>query len=300
MAEQFVGLALQGVAPAVNHYGPVKRKVKEKMPSRRGRNGSESAQQTWDEVDEHSPEERGLVLRKRSEVRSDEEIVERVPRRSQQANGRPGLNRRPSSMDGYDNDRYPGDRRVGAYRGSRGGDYYDSEGSVPPYSRAGRGRAKSGGGRGRSSSSSSSSSSDLGSSTDDEKKEKKIKHKKWITAGLASVATIHAAAKLYNSLEAHDKRVEQVKSGELSPEEARKKRNAARWQDAAAVGIAALGIKGTMSEWSEVKEAQHEHSEQKRRHAELHEKRIQKERLKRQAYKAGYPDREDQSSGQRW
>ena len=44
----------------------------------------------------------------------------------------------------------------------------------------------------------------------------------------------------------------------MTPQEARKKKNKARVQDAAAIGIAALGIKGAYSEWKEMKEQRDE------------------------------------------
>jgi hypothetical protein len=55
-------------------------------------------------------------------------------------------------------------------------------------------------------------------------------------------------------MEAHEKRHKLVAEGEMTPEEARKKQTKAWVQDAAAVGIAALGIKGAFSEWNEMKE----------------------------------------------
>lgn len=90
--------------------------------------------------------------------------------------------------------------------------------------------------------------------TDIEKKRKKMRGKELITAGLATIATIHAAHGVYSSMEAHEKRHRLVAEGEMSPEEARKKQTKAWVQDAAAVGIAALGIKGAFSEWKEMNE----------------------------------------------
>lgn len=103
--------------------------------------------------------------------------------------------------------------------------------------------------KGRERSGSSSSST-----TDMEVKRKKMRGKELITAGLATVATIHAAHGVYSSMEAHEKRHKLVAEGVLSPEEARKKQTKAWVQDAAAVGIAALGIKGAFSEWKEMNE----------------------------------------------
>jgi hypothetical protein len=276
MADPYVSLGLKAVPYAYDNYDKVYDPIKRKVQKMRRR----SDQVEYDDVAIHGgwkPDDRGLVLKKRSEVASDEEIVEVVPRRT--ANNRQ-LVRRTSSVDrvGYDRKDGRNDRRVGAYRGR---DASDSEGSVPPRSRVSaksRGRAKSTNGRSRRSS--STSSSDLGSTTDDEKKCKQIARKKWITGGLAAVATVHAASKVYTSIEAHDKRVQQVALGEISPEEAAKKKKQARWQDAAAIAIAALGIKGAISEWSEVQEQQHEHQELLESRQERHKRRMERKRRK--------------------
>ncbi len=103
-----------------------------------------------------------------------------------------------------------------------------------------------------------------------------MKGKELITGALAAVATIHAAHGVYASMEARDKRHKEVEQGTMSPEEARKKKNKARLQDAAAIGIAALGIKGAYSEWQEVQESRGEMAELKRERAERHEKRMKK------------------------
>lgn len=124
---------------------------------------------------------------------------------------------------------------------------------------------------------SSSESSDVCSSSEDERRTKKMKGKEYLTAGLAAVATIHAAHSVYASMEARDKRHMEVAKGELSPEEARKKKNKARIQDAAAIGIAALGIKGAYSEWQEVQENRHELAEELEKRKERHEKRVKRQ-----------------------
>lgn len=98
------------------------------------------------------------------------------------------------------------------------------------------------------------SSSDESSTTDMENRRKHMRGKELLTAGLATIATIHAAHGVYSSMEAHEKRHRLVAEGEMSPEEARKKQTKAWVQDAAAVGIAALGIKGAFSEWKEMNE----------------------------------------------
>lgn len=245
-------------------------------------------------------EERGLVLRRRRDVGSDEEVVETVRHRGEVLPRRPGRprydSRRASSLDGLRDKGVAagaGGAAAGAlvpYRGSQ--DHSDSEGSVPPRSRI---RAKSTSGKSRasrrrrgSSSSSSSDTSSLGSSTDEEKQIHKLQRKKWITASLASIATIHAAQKVYKSIESHDKRIIDVQNGKMSPEEAHKKARSARWQDAAAIGIAALGIRGAISEWNEVTEEHAQHKEMMEMKEAHHRKRLEAERRKRAKEKGGY------------
>lgn len=294
MAEPFIGLALKGATPLINNYekawDPLKSKAQKMRERRKG--GRTRRHDADDDHDEPTPEERGWVLKKRSEVQSDEEIVGRVPRNQQIVPYRPRANRRASSLDGNDY----GDRRVGAYKGRH--DASDSEGSVPPRSRVSRTRSR------RSSSKSTSSSEDLGSSTDDERRCRDINRKKWLTSGLAAVATIHAAAKIYSSLEARDKRHQQVMAGDMSPEEARKKRNKGRVQDAAAVGVAALGIRGAMGEWREVEEKVDEHKKYLKQREENHRKRMEKQKrlmaASRGEYGSGYHhDRDDGERRQR-
>lgn len=238
-----------------------------------------------DTIDNRIHDEKGMVLRKRSEVRSDEEVVEVVRHRGQvlprRPGARPGAVRSTSSMDDVRDD-----GRYRRNRGPSGSDSYDSEGSVPPRNRV-RPRSENGRRRGGNSSTSSDTSS-IGSSTDEQKQCRKMRRKKWITAALASVATIHAASKVYSSIENHDKRIIQVEKGELSPDEARKKQRSARWQDAAAIGIAALGIKGAISEWKEVKEEHGEHLEMIKKQEEHHKKRLERARRMKAREETGY------------
>lgn len=101
-----------------------------------------------------------------------------------------------------------------------------------------------------------SASSD--STTDMEQKRKKLRGKELLTAGFATVATIHAAHGVYNSMVASEKRRKLVAEGDMTPEVARKQKSKNMLQDAAAVGIAALGIKGAFSEWKEMNEQRHQ------------------------------------------
>jgi hypothetical protein len=299
--DQALGLGLNGVNLAITHQDkfvdPLSRRVK--------RMRGQGPQRDPDLHDRRTMEEKGLVLRRRRDVGSDEEIVETVRHRGQvlpRRPARPGQQRRSSSMNntralgaagaaagagalvanGY-HQRRDRDGNRDRDRDSR----YDSEGSVPPRSRV---RAKSSSGRSRRKrgSSSSSSSSSLLSSTEEEKSIKKMQRKKWITAALASVATIHAASKVYSSIESHDKRVEKVLQGEMSPEEAHKQQRSARWQDAAAIGIAALGIKGAVSEWNEVSEEHSQHKELMEQKEEHHRRRLERERRTRAQKDTGY------------
>ncbi|KAI0399670.1 hypothetical protein F4802DRAFT_539416 [Xylaria palmicola] len=155
-------------------------------------------------------------------------------------------------------------------RGGRGpeDDYYDER------SRGGRSRSRSHS-RGRSS---SISSSDLGDSDTDRKTTGKMRRKQLITAGLATVATIHAAHSVYQSMEARNARHKAVAQGKLSPQEAKKLKTKAIMQDAASVGIAALGIKGAVSEVKEAREQAKMITEWKQERDRRHQKRI--ERLK--------------------
>ena len=153
----------------------------------------------------------------------------------------------------------------------------------------GAGLAAGEGGRGRRGSSSSSSSSEE-SENEIEEKRKKMKGKELLTAGLASIATIHAAHGVYQSMNASERRHKLVAEGEMSPEEAKKKRSKAWLQDAAAVGIAALGIKGAYSEWKEMNEQRHgvrELEERRKARAKRNEKRMRDARMRGQPSRPG-------------
>ena len=99
---------------------------------------------------------------------------------------------------------------------------------------------------------------------------------KSLTPLQAAVATIHAAQGVYKSMEARDKRHAEVAKGEMKPEEAARLRRKAQLQDAAAIAIAGLGIKGAYSEWQEVQEHRKELVNDKYERAKRHEKREQK------------------------
>lgn len=171
---------------------------------------------------------------------------------------------RRGGHDRYDDDDY-------YMRGGKGpeDDHYDHR------SRGGRSRSRSDS-RGRSS---SVSSSDLGDSDTDKKTTGKMRRKQLLTAGLATVATIHATHSVYQSMEKRNARHKAVQQGKLSPQEAKKLKTKAIMQDAASVGIAALGIKGALSEVKEARDKSKEINEWKQERERRHQKRI--ERLKR-------------------
>jgi hypothetical protein len=126
------------------------------------------------------------------------------------------------------------------------------------------------------------SSSDSESSTDMEERRKKLRGKELLTAGLATVATIHAAHGVYSSMVASENRRKLVGEGEMSPEEARKRKSKNMLQDAAAVGIAALGIKSAYSEWKEMNEQRHSVKEleaRRRKRRKARERREKEARL---------------------
>jgi hypothetical protein len=105
-----------------------------------------------------------------------------------------------------------------------------------------------------------------------------MKGKQLLTAGLATVATIHAAHNIYQSMEKRNARHKAVQEGEMTPEEARKLKAKATLQDAASVGIAALGIKGAISEIKEANEMRHECREFREKKEERHKKRLERQK----------------------
>lgn len=195
-----------------------------------------------------------------------------------------GSRRSRRHSDEYDDD----------YRSSRGGgrderDYYDDERS---HKSGRRDRSRRRGGR-----SDYTSESDLGDSDDDEKKARKMKGKQLLTTGLAAVATIHAAHGVYQSMEKRNARQKAVKEGRLSPAEAKKLKTKALMQDAASIGIAAMGVKGAVDEMKEAKNLTHECKEFQTAKAHRHERR--EERRKRQSSKSNGRRRADSWSTSR-
>lgn len=179
----------------------------------------------------------GAAARDRSRSRSrDREVIEKTTIRKER--------RRRDSRD-YDSSDDEYDRRRGGNRSrgisrDRDSDYDDRRSN----------RDRGSGGRNRRVAEGKQNASDsdsLGSSSGDEKRIKKIKGRQFLTAGLATVASIHAAHGVYQSYEQRNARRKAVLEGDLSLQEARKMKAKARLQDAASIGIAALGVKGAVS-----------------------------------------------------
>jgi hypothetical protein len=185
---------------------------------------------------------------------------------------------RSSSADSYDP---PSRNRNRGYDRGRsmddpysGGQEANQDRRLATATGAGAVAASSKGRRDRSSSSTST--------TDMELKRKKLRGKELLTAGLATVATIHAAHGVYSSMEASENRRKLVAEGEMSPEEARKRKSKNMLQDAAAVGIAALGIKSAFSEWKEMNEQRHSVKELETRRRKRRKARERREKEARQ------------------
>ncbi|KAI2609785.1 uncharacterized protein GGS25DRAFT_233690 [Hypoxylon fragiforme] len=250
------------------------------------RSRSRSRRGSVDSYDSRSPSPR----RRRSRSRS---IVDGARR----SLAKLGLGNTPDdqeSRDSRDDDYDDKSRRRRRHRSPSNDRSDDDDYKSRSYMRGGRGPAnddgyddydeeeRSVGGRPRSSSrsrggrSSSASSSDLGDSDEDKKLTSKMRRKQLITTGLAAVATIHAANNVYGSMGQRDARHRAVKEGKLSPEEAKKLKTKALLQDAASVGIAALGVKGALSELKEAREQAKEVSEWKEEKQRRHERRLER------------------------
>lgn len=168
-------------------------------------------------------------------------------------------------------------------RGGRGGRGGRDDRDDRDYERAPRGggrdrsrsRSRHGGGR-----SDYGSETDLGDSDDDERRAKKMRGKQLITSGLAAVATIHAAHEVFESLEKRKVRQKAVRQGRLSKMQAHKMKSKAIVKDGTSIAIAAMGIKGALSEVKEAKDMQHECKNFQWEKARRHERREQ--RRKRQ------------------
>ncbi|KAI1107682.1 hypothetical protein F4804DRAFT_107302 [Jackrogersella minutella] len=272
------GSGLAGLAAAGLGALGAKKLVDSRSRSRSRRGGS------VDSYDSRSPSPRKNRSRSRSIVdktrrslakigigskpdhQDDDDYDDRSSRRSR---------RRSPSDDNYDDD-YKSRAYMRGGRGPTDDDGYDDYDEEERSIGGGRARSRSHSRGGRSS---SASSSDLGDSDEDKKMTSKMRRKQLITTGLAAVATIHAANNVYGSMGQRDARHRAVKEGKLSPEEAKKLKTKALLQDAASVGIAALGVKGALSELKEAREQAKAVNEWKEERQRRHDRRL--ERLKR-------------------
>ena len=177
----------------------------------------------------------------RSRSRSrDREVIEKTTIRKERRRRDDSRDRGyHSSDDEYDRRRGPRSRGMSRDRDSD----YDDRRSTRDSTRGSGGRNR----RVAEGKQAVSDSDSLGSSSGDEKRIKKIKGRQFLTAGLATVATIHAAHGVYQSYEQRNARRKAVLEGEVTLQEARKMKAKARLQDAASIGIAALGVKGAVS-----------------------------------------------------
>lgn len=194
-------------------------------------------------------------------------------------NKRSGRSDHSSEDDSYGDDSPPRHRRTRGGRDSRdvGGLRPLSDAPVPTKSGAGEGE------EGRTIDSNSSSDSDLGDSSDEKSRRKKQTRKTILASGLATVATVHAAHSIYAGMEKRKKRRSMLEEGEITPEEARRRRIRANLGDAASVGIAAVGLKSAFSEWKEVAEARKESNNLER---ELRDRRARRERHRARSHGA--------------
>jgi len=118
---------------------------------------------------------------------------------------------------------------------------------------------------------------------------RKLRGKEFLTAALASVATIHAGHGVYSSMVASEARHKKVLEGDMAPETARKLKSKNMLQDAAAVGIAAMSIKSAFSEWKEMTEHRKEKKEAYAKRRKRIKNRERREREMRMAAQYGYP-----------
>jgi hypothetical protein len=91
---------------------------------------------------------------------------------------------------------------------------------------------------------------------------------------------------VHETIEKTAARRKELEEGEISEEEAKKRKNKGRWRNAANVGIAAVWVKSAYDEIMEYREAQKEHAEACERGEERHRKRLERAKaLKRGEYK---------------
>jgi hypothetical protein len=91
-------------------------------------------------------------------------------------------------------------------------------------------------------------------------------------------------------MEKRKKRMQQLDDGEITAEEARKRRMKANTMDAVSIGLAALGIKGAYGEWKEVNEKRKETSHFREECAHRAAKREMKRAQSQRARRSRWPD----------
>ncbi|ROW16245.1 hypothetical protein VPNG_01832 [Cytospora leucostoma] len=269
--------------------------------------GAIGAKKAVDNIrDERSRSRTRSRTRRRDDSVDSYDSLDDVPRERPRSRSRSVVDKARKSLARIGLGRGEGESEYGSPRGSRRGgrhdddyesrdsryrDDYDDDRSY----RSARSRSRGAAPRERASSRGSVSSSDLGDSDEDEKRAKKMRGKQLLTTGLAAVATIHAAHNVYQSVEKRKARQKAVKEGRLSPEEAKKLKSKALLQDVASVGIAALGVKGAISELKEAREMSHECSVFQQEKEERHKRRRERlERLAREKQKKlQYPSEND-------
>jgi hypothetical protein len=134
--------------------------------------------------------------------------------------------------------------------------------SSRPSSRAGSRRGRS---RSASTSSSGSGRSDISDLSEVRRRRRQMKGKEYLTAGLATIATVNAANELVETMEKRKKRHQALRDGTLDPKRAKFLKRKALAQDAFAVGLAGLGIKGVVGSWKEMGEQRREVRELERK-----------------------------------
>ncbi|KAH0551065.1 hypothetical protein GP486_007585 [Trichoglossum hirsutum] len=135
----------------------------------------------------------------------------------------------------------------------------------------------------------SGGSGDEMSATDEEGKRRKLRGKELLQAGVATVATLHAAHGIYARMEASGRRHEARKKGEIPQEENRREKAKAQAQDLASLGLAIYSAHGVMKNWEAMAS----------RHGERREFDRQKARRRRQRGKQQRSQRSDSRSSSR-
>lgn len=190
---------------------------------------------------------------------------------SEHGGSRSSRHRRRYSDESDDEYRRPSRREVGERRYRYDDGYKDDRSYRPRRSRRERSPVES--------------DTDLGDSSDDERHARKMRGKQIITTGLATIASIHAAHGVYQSIEKRKSRRKAVKAGTMSPNQARALKSKAMLEDAASVGLAALGVKGAISELRQATQQSHECKLWKIEKKLRHDRRVERQRRIKDGYR---------------